>query len=59
MEMTVLNGVPADAVRRHGGGHGLIGMRERATLMGGSLDVDRAENAFRVRARIPCGGHRP
>ncbi|MGW3353663.1 sensor histidine kinase [Nonomuraea rubra] len=59
VEMTVLNGVPADAVRRQGGGHGLIGMRERATLMGGSLDVDRAENAFRVRARIPYGGHRP
>ena len=41
-----------------GGGHGLIGMRERATLLGGSLDAERANGAFRVRARIPYGGHR-
>jgi signal transduction histidine kinase len=57
--VTVTNPVPADGARRRGGGHGLIGMRERATLLGGSLDVDRDGDAFLVRARIPYGGHRP
>ncbi|MCY1142455.1 histidine kinase [Actinoplanes sp. Pm04-4] len=37
-----------------GGGHGLIGMRERATLFGGELIAEpRAEGGFAVRARIP------
>jgi signal transduction histidine kinase len=36
----------------------LIGMRERAALLGGSLDAGRADGAFRVRARIPYGGCR-
>jgi signal transduction histidine kinase len=35
------------------GGHGLVGMRERAALLGGELDVERAGSAFRVRARLP------
>jgi signal transduction histidine kinase len=42
-----------------GGGHGLIGMRERATLLGGDLDAEAANGAFRLRARIPYGGQRP
>ena len=33
-----------------------MGMRERAILLGGSLDADRADGTFRVRARIPYGG---
>ncbi|MEV4112744.1 histidine kinase [Nonomuraea sp. NPDC049695] len=57
--LTVTNPVAADGERRRGGGHGLIGMRERATLLGGSLDVERVHDAFRVRARIPHGGRRP
>jgi signal transduction histidine kinase len=43
---------------RSGGGHGLAGMRERATLLGGDLDVEHPNGAFRIRARIPYGGHR-
>ena len=35
------------------GGHGLIGMRERAALYGGRLDAGAAEDGFRVRAVIP------
>ena len=31
---------------RSGGGHGLIGMRERATLLGGNLDAERANGSF-------------
>jgi signal transduction histidine kinase len=58
LELCVTNPVPADGRPRPGGGHGLIGMRERATLLGGNLDAERANGAFRVRARIPYGGHR-
>jgi signal transduction histidine kinase len=56
--VTVTNPMLADGARRSGGGHGLIGMRERATLLGGSLDAERTNGAFRLRARIPYGGHR-
>jgi signal transduction histidine kinase len=38
------------------GGHGLIGMRERATLLGGSLDTSRTNGTFCVHARLPYGG---
>ncbi len=58
VELAVTNPVPARGSPRPGGGHGLIGMRERATLLGGSLDAERANGAFRLRARIPYGGHR-
>jgi signal transduction histidine kinase len=57
LELAVTN--PVGGSRQSGGGHGLIGMRERATLLGGSLDADRANGTFRVRARIPYGGYRP
>lgn len=37
-------------------GHGLVGMRERAALLGGSLDASRTnEGEFRVLARLPLG----
>jgi len=37
-------------------GHGVIGMRERALLSGGTLDAGAEGDAFVVRARIPIGG---
>jgi signal transduction histidine kinase len=38
------------------GGHGLIGMRERATAVGGTLRVDTAPGGgFRVHATLPTG----
>jgi signal transduction histidine kinase len=58
LDLTVTNPVQADGGPRPNGGHGLIGMRERATLLGGSLDTDRANGEFRVRAHIPYGGRR-
>jgi signal transduction histidine kinase len=58
LELCVTNPVPVGGSRRSGGGHGLIGMRERATLLGGSLDAKRANGGFSVRARIPYGGYR-
>jgi signal transduction histidine kinase len=39
------------------GGHGIIGMRERALLLGGTLEAGlRVEGGFRVVARLPIGG---
>jgi signal transduction histidine kinase len=53
VELTVTNPVRADPAPRSSGGHGLIGMRERAALLDGSLDAGRLNGAFRVHARIP------
>jgi signal transduction histidine kinase len=58
VELRITNPVPADRTPRPVGGHGLVGMRERATLLGGRLDADGASGTFRVRAQIPYGGHR-
>jgi signal transduction histidine kinase len=58
VELSITNPVPAHGSPRSGGRHGLVGMRERATLVGGSLDAERANGAFRLRARIPYGSHR-
>jgi signal transduction histidine kinase len=42
------------AVNRNGGGHGLVGMRERATLYGGDLQAGNAAGGgFVVRAQLP------
>jgi signal transduction histidine kinase len=48
------SGAPASA---NGSGHGLIGMRERATLYGGALEAGaRNGGGFVVRARLPLAG---
>jgi signal transduction histidine kinase len=56
LEMTVSNAVSVEAAPRLNGGHGLIGMHERATLLGGSLDVERSNGLFRLLAHLPYGG---
>jgi signal transduction histidine kinase len=39
------------------GGHGIVGMRERARLLGGTLDAGpRPGGGFRVVAHLPTGG---
>jgi signal transduction histidine kinase len=55
LELTILNAAPGVSPPRSNGGHGLIGMRERATLLGGSFEVERANGSFCVRARLPYG----
>jgi signal transduction histidine kinase len=37
-------------------GHGIVGMRERASLLGGSVDHQSMNGVFRIRARLPYGG---
>jgi signal transduction histidine kinase len=45
---------------RAGGGHGLIGMRERVALFGGDLQVGpRPGGGFRVAARLPLAADQP
>lgn len=38
-------------------GFGLIGMRERAALLGGRLEAGRRDDGFVVEATLPVGGH--
>jgi signal transduction histidine kinase len=49
----LVENVLARAARSEGGGHGLVGMRERAALLGGSLEARAREGRFEVRARLP------
>jgi signal transduction histidine kinase len=56
LELTISNAVPGESTARANGGHGLIGMRERTTLLGGTFDAGRANGDFRVRARLPYRG---
>lgn len=40
-----------------GSGHGIVGMRERALLLGGTLEAGASDGVFSVRARLPYGGN--
>ena len=57
LELTVSNTLPTAArpAETAGGGHGILGMRERASLLGGTLDAGRVSGRFTVRARLPYG----
>ena len=55
LELTVSNAIRDDASARVNGGHGLIGMRERAALLGGEVQAGRVNGDFRVHARLPYG----
>jgi signal transduction histidine kinase len=58
LEITVANRSSPEAGARNGErrGHGLSGMRERAALLGGSLETGQSNGLFRVRARLPYNG---
>lgn len=47
---------PARPDRRHGAGHGLVGLRERAALLGGTFEVDQPDGGWRVRVTLPLRG---
>lgn len=58
LRLTITNPVRRHATARvnGGGGHGLTGMRERASLLGGQFEAGRVDGTFRVDATIPYGG---
>jgi signal transduction histidine kinase len=53
LEIAVTNPLPPHIPAAGGGGHGIIGMRERAVLVGGRLETGRNDGVFRVFARLP------
>ena len=52
VEITVTNPAATNG-QAPGGGHGIVGMRERANLLGGTLDTQASGGTFRLRARLP------
>jgi signal transduction histidine kinase len=62
LELTITdsgNGTPS-VPARGGGGHGLVGMRERAALFGGKLTAGpRGDHGFEVHALLPYGERSP
>ncbi|MBA9001697.1 sensor histidine kinase [Thermomonospora cellulosilytica] len=58
LELTVANGPAAEtAVLGKGSGHGLVGMRERAAMLGGELAAGpRPDGGYEVRATLPLPG---
>jgi signal transduction histidine kinase len=53
LELSVANPVATHVEPRPGGGRGIAGMRERAKLLGGSLQAGRNGSRFELRARLP------
>ncbi len=53
--LEVRNPLAAPKAAEQPRGHGLIGMRERAQLVGGRLDADESDGHFVVRAEMPIG----
>ncbi|MDF2508358.1 MAG: sensor histidine kinase [Microbacterium sp.] len=54
VDIDVRNTVPRESTAAPGG-HGVIGMRERAQLVGGSLQAERRGAQFVVHASLPIG----
>jgi signal transduction histidine kinase len=53
LEIGVTN--PADVNGAGAAGHGIVGMRERASLLGGAFEAGSENGSFRVRTRLPYG----
>ena len=59
LQLVITNGPSPnadEAPQINGAGHGLIGMRERAVLFGGTLDAQpTADHGWQVSATLPYG----
>ena len=55
-KVPLLEMLPGGGSSHGGGGHGIVGMRERATLLGGTLDARGEDGVFVVRALLPYRG---
>jgi signal transduction histidine kinase len=54
LELTITNPARTDGTGPgEGGGHGLVGMRERAGILGGTLAAGASNGVFRVHAQLP------
>ncbi|TQS43510.1 sensor histidine kinase [Cryptosporangium phraense] len=60
VELAIVNAAPAGPTQRTGAvGHGLTGMTERATVVGGTLQAEPTpDGGFAVHARLPAGALR-
>ena len=58
LEIAVSNPTVPGSVTQ-GPGHGIVGMRERAALLGGTLDVEAHGGRFRIETRLPYAGDEP
>jgi signal transduction histidine kinase len=54
VELCVANQAASGAAAQDAG-HGIVGMRERASLLGGSLEAGASDGIFLVRGRLPYG----
>ena len=54
LELGVTNPIPSNRAPS-GAGHGIVGMRERAALIGGTLDAEESGDLFEVQANLPYG----
>jgi signal transduction histidine kinase len=55
LDLEVVNPVQGPHVSRGNGGHGVLGMQERALLLGGRLRAEQVNGSFRIHAQIPYG----
>lgn len=58
VELCVTNPVDSASASATAAGHGLIGMRERATLLGGWFTPERGDDTYVIQACLPYGNHR-
>jgi signal transduction histidine kinase len=57
LELCVTNPVLKQYATESTSGHGLVGMRERAAALGGTLDIERNNGTFMITARLPYGAN--